>query len=95
MVFVCLCTRLALTSFDRQRCTELRSRFTKAEIVSIVASLLVATWKKISVSMGLRLYRHVSRSWQVAFFLVSSCMLSMVGLMLFDAYKYCVVLTIQ
>jgi hypothetical protein len=44
--------------------------------------------------MGFRLYRQLSRSWQVTSFLVRNCMLSMLVVLCLQGFKYCVVLAI-
>ncbi len=55
----------------------LRSRWTSSAIWSSVEFGFLATFRKTWRSMGLRLYRQLRRSLQVAPLLVSSWMLSM------------------
>lgn len=80
MVFVSFVTRFALKSLDRQRWTELLSLCTFSAMSSRVALGVFATVRSTSMSVGFRLYRQLSRSWQVAPFFVI-CWMSMVDIL--------------
>lgn len=53
-----------------------------------------ATTSRVSISGGFRLYRHVSKSVHVAFFVVSMFMLSMINIIFFHIKGYCSFLSI-